>query len=819
MTQELPSGTVTFLFTDIEGSTKALRTLGAAYADALAEHRRLIRTAFAGYGGIELGTEGDAFFYVFARASEAVEAAAAGQRVLESGPLRVRMGLHTGEPMLTDEGYVGMDVHKVARICSAGHGGQILASEQCAALLEPGTFIDLGLHRLKDLSRPEHIFQLGDGRFPPLNTLHLTNLPIQATPFIGREKEVRDVIALLCGGFKLLTLTGPGGIGKSRLALQCAAEVSPEYPDGVWWIGLGALRDPQLVAGEAARAIGSNDGLLDYVGSRRMLIVFDNFEHVCEAAPLLSELLAISPNIAIMTTSREQLHLSAEHEYAVPPLTDDEAVLLFRQRAASTASEQAARAICARLDRLPLAIELAAARTKALSVEQILERLDKGLPLLTGGPRDAPERQRTLRATIGWSYGLLSTAEQDLFARLAVFQRGSTLEAAESVCDADIDRLQSLIDKSLLRRVEDRFVMLETIREYAVERFEALPDCDSVCRRHLAFFLSLAEDAYADLIRGRKEKYWLERLDPDHDNFRTALSVARAYGDGETELRLAIALAPFWTYRSHLTEGRKRLTEALSLYPGADDPQRSKALLSCAKMAWKQKDLQDARACAEEAAVLFRAAGDELGLANTFNNLGVVTYLEGDVDGARRLYDESIRLLTGPESDLLRIDVIHNIALNEFDEGHYEEARTLLEKELADDLQRGSERRLANTLCDLGYVAIAQHRDAEARELLTESLRRVWQLRWKENIYYCLTGLAALDARDGAFERASRLLGTGRALAEEIRIVLEPFGAALHARTEEKIRSQLGSDEFARFFEEGRAGSLEEAINLATGAV
>ncbi len=370
------------------------------------------------------------------------------QHALAAGPVRVRMGLHTGEPLRTDEGYVGFDVHRAARIAAAGHGGQVLLS-QATADLAGADVRDLGLHRLKDLSAPERLFQLGTEGFPPLKTLHETNLPVPATPFLGREREIDEVAALLRRpDVRLVTLTGPGGSGKTRLALQAAAAAADDYDHGVWWVPLASLADPRLVETAAAQALGSKDTLSAAVRDKRLLLVLDNFEHLLDAAPGVAETIGSCPQLTVLVTSREPLHVDGEWEIAVDPLREREAVELFVQRAAAVRSDFAANGevveICRRLDCLPLAIELAAARVKVLALPALLERLEQRLPLLAGGSRSAPERQRTLRATIAWSHDLLAPAEQELFARLAVFAGGCTLDAAEAICGADVDAIASL---------------------------------------------------------------------------------------------------------------------------------------------------------------------------------------------------------------------------------------------------------------------------------------------------------------------------------------------------------------------------------------
>ena len=417
-----PSGTVTLVFTDIEGSTRLLDELGMdAYRDALAEHRRIVREACARYSGYEVDYEGDAFFYAFASAQDAVAAVSEAMAGLEQGPISIRVGIHTGEPGLDPPKYVGIDVHFAARVMSSAHGGQIVLTQATRTLLDESIpFRDLGEHRFKDLSAPERVYQLGEDDFPSLRTLHQTNLPIPATPFLGREKELGEVCALLArDDVRLLTLTGPGGTGKTRLATQAAAALSDRYPYGVFWVPLASLQDSNLVLETAARELGAQNGLGSHIADKRMLLLFDNFEHVVAAASDVGGLLGTCPRLEVIVTSREVLHLAGEQEYVVPPLVREESVGFFMSRARAVRPDAEPSTvvvdICARLDDLPLALELAAARVSALSPEQILDRLDQRLPLLASRTRDAPERQRTLSATIAWSYDLLDPTEQRLF--------------------------------------------------------------------------------------------------------------------------------------------------------------------------------------------------------------------------------------------------------------------------------------------------------------------------------------------------------------------------------------------------------------------
>ena len=413
---ELPSGTVTLLFTDIQGSTRLLDEFGDRYADVLAEHRRVVRAALSRHGGVEVDTQGDAFFLAFERARDAVATAEEVQEELSGGPVRVRIGIHTGEPVVTEEGYVGADVHRAARIMSAGHGGQVVISETTRQLLDSTMELrDLGEHRLKDLSAAQRLHQLGGDEFPPLRTLYRTNLPTQPTRLVGRARELEEAGTLLRSR-RLLTLTGPGGSGKTRLALQLAADAVEEFPDGVFWVPLQALRDPTLVERAIAASLGADTGLTEHVGSKRLLVLLDNFEQVVDAANVVSTLLSETPNAKVLATSREPLHVESEQRFPVEPLPEDDAAILFVERAravapgfrpATTVGE-----ICRRLDGLPLAIELAAARVALLDPDELLARLEQRLPILASRSRDAPARQRTLRAAIEWSYELLDRASR-----------------------------------------------------------------------------------------------------------------------------------------------------------------------------------------------------------------------------------------------------------------------------------------------------------------------------------------------------------------------------------------------------------------------
>jgi predicted ATPase/class 3 adenylate cyclase len=555
----LPTGRVTFLFTDIEGSTMLLQELGPdGYAEALAEQRRCLRAAFAAHDGVEVDTQGDAFFAAFPEASGALAAAEQAQFALASGPIRVRIGIHSGEPLVTTEGYVGIDVHRGARVMGAGHGGQVLVTEATHALLhEDSHLINLGRHRLKDLTEPQTLYQLGEREFPPLKTLYQTNLPVQPTPLVGRDVELAEVLELLSAS-RLLTLTGAGGSGKTRLALQAAAEVVDDYKDGVWWVSLAAVRDPELVVPTIAAVLGAREQLAQFLDERRLVLLLDNLEQILPGASALAELLASCPNLKLLATSRAPLRIAGEQEYEVPLLREAAATELFTQRArqvrpAFEPNEHVVE-ICRRLEGLPLALELAAVRTKLLSAEQILERLGQSLELLTTRARDVPERRRTLRATIEWSYQLLDEEEKRLYARLAAFAGSFDLEAAEAVGGAGLDTLEALVDQSLLRQAHGgRFFMLETIREYALERLDELGETEELRCSLADFYLVRVESIEQQLFTG-DQRLALDEIQADFDNLRAVIDRALEQEKADVVLRLAGALEMFWHARGHVTE-------------------------------------------------------------------------------------------------------------------------------------------------------------------------------------------------------------------------------------------------------------------------
>jgi predicted ATPase/Tfp pilus assembly protein PilF len=804
---------VTLLFTDMEGSTRLLNELGAeAYEEALADHRRLLRESFARHGGVEVDTQGDAFFYAFPSASEAVEAAGEGQRALSGGPIRVRMGVHTGRPHVGREGYVGEDVHLAARIAAAGHGGQVLVSQATRALVD-GELADLGEHRVKDFSAPVWIFQLGKERFPPLKTIANTNLPRPASSFVGREQEVSDVVELVREGARLVTLSGPGGSGKTRLAIESAAELVPEFRNGVFWIGLAALRDPALVAESVAQTLGLKDGLAEQIGERELLLLLDNFEQLVEAAPELASLLESCPNLRLLVTSRELLRIRGEVEYPVAPLAVAEAVELFCARSRLEPSDDIAE-LCRRLDNLPLAVELAAARTSVLTPGQILERLAGRLDLLKGG-RDAEARQRTLRATIEWSHDLLSPDEQCLFARLSVFAGGWTLEAAEPVCGAGLDMLQSLVDKSLVRHAEERFWMLETIREFALERLEETGGAEALRQRYSARFLELAELAMPELL-ARSSSIWFDRIEAEHDNFRAVLGDALEHGPTDVALRICSAIRHFWWTRGYWSEGRRWLDLALAAGTESDRKLRFDLLWGAGLLALRQGDVGRGSAVAEE--MLGLAPEGDFNRAGALHFAGMAATERHDFDRAAEFYEESARLAREQEAPAMITIAVNNLGTLASRRGEYERALELFEEVLAVNREGDDRYLVALALSNLGFATLMLGDVERARDLLREGLAAAREIGQVDLFIHGFVALGVAYAREDP-ARAARLLGRADALHEETASRdVESFDLRVRAEAEAELRARLGEDAYAAAYADGRALALEDALALALQA-
>src|SRR6266704_2620889 len=805
---DLPTGTVTLLFTDIEGSTSLLQQLGEHYADVLTDCRHLLRQMFVQYNGHEVDTQGDAFFVAFARATAAVAAAAAIHRALaehawpEGASVRVRIGLHTGEPRLTADGYIGMDVHHASRIMSAGHGGQILLSPTTRQLVEQhlpaDTYLqDLGEHRLKDLQRPSHLFQLSledlTATFPPLKTLdtHRNNLPIQPTPFIGREKEVAAVTRLLRRpDVRLITLTGTGGVGKTRLGLHVAAELSDDFTDGVFVVALAPVNDPTLVILAIAQTLAISEAserplftlLQAFLKEKQILLLLDNFEQVGEAAVMLADLLAACPRLKVVVTSRMGLHVRAEHEFIVPPLSVPtlkllpdlkalshyEAVALFIERAqamkpdfsVTNANAPAVAAICAHLDGLPLAIELAAARVKHFSPQTLLARLEQGLSVLSGGARDLPARQQTLRGALAWSYDLLSPEEQKLFRHLAVFVDGWSLEASEAICMARgglaedmLEGMASLVDKSLLRQEEQaagetRFWMLQTLREFGLEQMARSGELEATRQAHAVYYLWLAEEAQPSLQATEQGK-WMAHLEQEHENLRTALFW-------------------FWSIRGYIREGQSFLNQALALRESVSALVRAKASYAAAELAFFLDDLTRTEKLGSESLNLFRELGDKAGIADALMFLGLSSWARGKYILAQSQFEEAASLYQEMGASWKRGRCLTQMARISTLQGEYEQAQELLEQSLALYRVLGDKERIGWVLYLQARLLFLSGRDTATASSLTEqSLTLLQEINnpWVRAYSLVLLGQITLQQNDQA--QASDLFEEGRSAFKE----------------------------------------------------
>ena len=791
MRADLPTGTVTFLATDVEGSTRLLHELGAErYAEVLTEHRRIVRSACNARDGVEVDTQGDSFFVVFPTAAGALAAAAEIAEGLGEGPIRVRSGVHTGAPLLTEEGYFGDDVHFVARLAAAGHGGQVLVSSATAALAGADSLVALGEHGLKDIDGPVAIFQLNAGTFPPLKTISNTNLPRPASTFVGRERELAEVVARLGEGARLLTLTGPGGSGKTRLAIEAAATVVPDYEAGVFWVGLATLRDPELVPEAIATALGARDGLAEHIGERELLVLLDNLEQVIEAARTLPELLLACPNLTLVVTSRELLRVQGEVEFPVPPLVDHDAVALFNERSRAAPSDVVAE-LCARLDSLPLALELAAARTTVLTPAQILDRVSQRLDLLTGG-RDADPRQQTLRATIEWSYDLLSDDERRLFRLLSVFAGGCVLNGAEEVAGATLDTLQSLVEKSLVRFDNDRFSMLETIREFASERLESA-ESDDVRRRLRAHVVALAE-ASAPKLHAAGESAASAALAPEYANVRAAVKYALDANEPDDVGLIIGAMYPFLISHGHLAEVRE-WAEAAIAHDELSEQARAEALAGAGEIARFAGDLERAIELKERLATVDHELRRPNWKAAILADLAEIALDQGDFVAAQHYAEQCAVAGGGARADLCLAELALRMgdlraaeskgraALTGFDEGAFNHACCL---EL------------------LGETARRSGDHATARRHFCEALRSFVALGDGGGIADCLEGLARIAVDDRDPSHAGRLLGAAEKLRETrgrrpIRTDLQPPDVPTPAR------------------DAGRALSLEDAVAVASG--
>jgi predicted ATPase len=856
--RELPTGTVTFLFTDVERSTRLLHELGAeAYAEALAAHRQVIREACDRHHGVEVDTQGDAFFFAFVTAPAALAAAAELTEALMPGPVCVRVGLHTGMPLLSDEGYVGVDVHRGARIAASGHGGQVLVSQETAALVD-GELRDLGEHRFKDLLAPERVYQLGSLDFPPLNSLGRTNLPVAAWPLLGRERELAEIRGLVTGGVRLLTLTGAGGSGKTRLALQAAAELAEQFLDGTFFVALSPLRDTDAVLSTVAESVGlqPDDDVADWLAARRVLLVLDNLEHLQGVATVVSNLLV--GDVVVLATSRAPLHLSAEREMPVEPLPDKAAAELFVGRAAAAgrniAVDETVTAVCRRLDNLPLAIELAAARAKLLSPAALLQRLDKALPLLASGTIDLPERQRTLRATIEWSHDLLDPEARAAFRRLSVFRGSFTLDGAEAVTGAELDQLAALLDHSLLKTLGDeRFFLLETLREYARERLDEAGETAEFALRHARWYLDRLRAKYSDRLLSQRREI-LAWYEVEEDNLRAMLDRLTDAAPIEAA-NAGYVLHIFWRARGAIAEEHERLSGLLAL-DGLPGQSRSALLVRLSDVEMHLGHVEAAGATARAALALAEPGTEPHWLAVA--ELAFHALHLGDADEAVRLGQEALEEAERLD-DAVRVQAIGHLATILMGVNRNDEARSVYEQCVREARRSGFASIETLALADLGGLNLLEHDYASARAAYGAALM---QLRSRADKHYELEslrgiGLAslglkqrdearaafaemlelalaatrthslfvagalsgiALAADPAAASHAARLRGAVAQLNSDADVVTNAYSGAddeLERHFERELMPLLGDEAWEREKTAGSTMTLEQAIELA----
>jgi len=888
----LPGGTVTLLFADVEGSTRLLHTLGERFAPARARMRKIVRTAAARTDGHEVDWAGDGVFLVFSRARNAVVAATEMQRALEDEPwspgegLRLRIGIHTGEPELGDEGYVGMDVVVAARICASAHGEQIVVSHATRDLagdepLPDAAYRPLGRHRLKDVPTTAQLFQvIAPGlraEFPPLRTLSATSLPALHHRLVGRGDALMRIEALLEDpDVRLVTVTGPGGAGKSRLALEVAAATALKRP--VHLVGLAPISDPDLVPNAIARAIGVRESagrqLLESVADSLLgtgaLLFLDNLEHLAPAAVHVAELLDRVPDLDVLATSRAPLRLSAEHVLPLEPLSVDDAATLFTELAAARGvvlradTLASVHEICRRLDGLPLAIELVAARLVVLPPAEIVRALDEGLALEMEGPIDLPERQRTLRGAIDWSYRLLSESQRELLSALAVFADGAALEDARAISRSGstfLPDLEALVAWSLARSDvadgEVRLSMLETVREHAIDRLRSEGVLDELKQRHAERFLELALRAESELA-GHEEARWLDRLDIELDNLRAAFDWCFSSGRGEDALRAISALERFWRAKARLTEARRWLGIGLALAEELPVDVRALSLRSAGHMAMGQSDWEGAVPLLEEAIALFRECGqgydevvalsylsfvslrqdedvraeslgrealevanslrDERTIAFALMALADVDWVRGEYERAFVRYEEAVALSRKADDPLLVVDAVYNFGMAAYHAGDLDRGRQSFEEalDLARELREAPH--LAAAQFMLALLDILAGDAPSARERALESFNLYGELEDDRSCARCLVIVAGATASAGSSEEAARLVGAAEALRKDQQLdsfeipVLDRHASSLEAHFTDRELAELKA-EGARL---GRGVIEREVVSAGT---
>ncbi|HEX2053062.1 MAG TPA: tetratricopeptide repeat protein [Actinomycetota bacterium] len=864
-----PTGTVTMLFGSVEGSTEMAQSLGQDYDAVAGKVGAALSECFRRFDGYEMPTEGDSYFAVFGSARNAVDAAVCAQRAVAAlNPFpggveaTVGMGLHTGEVRVVDGDYRGIDVHRAARVAAVAHGGQVLVTEPTRALAQSGTgeelsFVDLGEHSLKDLEHPERLYQVAapglKDEFPPVLSLATSpsNLPVPQSSFIPRERELRGIEQMI-RQHRLVTLTGPGGTGKTRLALQVTANLQERFSDGVFAVFLARLADPELVPSTVAQALGvRQQGLVpiwetvkEFLAHKHMLLLFDNFEHLLAAAPYVNDLLSSTSDLRILVTSRAALRITAEHEYPVPPMTlpdpdelsdlralgQSEAVELFVQRARlvkpeftlTDANASAVAQICLKVDGLPLAIELAAARIRLLEPEELARRLENSLALLTGGPRDLPARQQTLRNTIKWSYDLLDESERELFRRLGVFAGGFSLEAVEALAGGEVDvldELQHLVEQSLLKAEftdhGTRYWALEPVRQFAGELLEQSPNGEAFYEAHAGFFAQLALKAEA-LLQGPSQLEWLSRLDAENDNLRAAMSWALNRNRHDLIAALGRGLWMFWWLHGHQEEGRRFMESALQTDPPTLP--RAVELAIAGAMALVQGDHRASIAYLHQSIALARELQNYELLAFGLHTLGLAALNEPDLETAESSFLEALPIFTAGGNDLMVSGLRTHLGTVALIKGDLDGAEESMTEALRIARKLGDNVSTYFALYNLAQVALSRADFDKAAPLLSEGLALAGQVQDQTNLAYYLEGWAVVLGARGEGERSARLMGASQQLREAAEVATYNYltpSRPLYEQTVAAVRKQIGDEAFDRATAEGRAMSLSEAVAYA----